>query len=138
MGILLLIPVFLPDVNQSAADVILTKKEPMMTLYHIRILQGLLLVALFWIGFLIYLKRGECMFSVLAGMLTLFANTCFLGGIGMLAFSLTDQIVFAYMILLHDCQQYCTKCNANHPKSRFFCQLFMEYNPRKSDRYKNA
>lgn len=98
LGILLLIPVFLPDVNQSAAEVIRTKKEPMMTLYHIRILQGLLLVVLFGIGFLIYLKRGGCMFSVSAGMLTLFANTCFLGGIGMLAFSLTDQIVFAYML----------------------------------------
>lgn len=98
LGILLLLPVFLPDVNQSAGEVIRTKKEPMITLYHIRLFQSILFLIFFGIIFLVYLKRGGCEFSIRDGMLSFLANACFLGGIGMLAFSLTDQIVFAYML----------------------------------------
>lgn len=98
LGILLLIPVFIPDINQPAAEVIRTKKEPMITLYHIRLFQSLLFLIFFGTVFLIYLKYGGCKFSMTDGMLSFLANACFLGGIGMLAFSLTDQIVIAYML----------------------------------------
>lgn len=98
LGILLLLPVFLPDVNQSASEVIRTKQEPMITLYHIRLVQSLLFLIFFGIVFLIYLKYGGCELYIAEGMFGFLANACFLGGIGMLAFSLTDQIVFAYML----------------------------------------
>lgn len=100
LGVLLLIPVFLPDVDRSATELIRTKKEPMLTMYHIRLLQSLVCLLLFGCVFLLYLKQGGCTFSIWTGLFGFLANTCFLGGMGMLVFSVTDHMVFAYMLPL--------------------------------------
>lgn len=98
LGIILLPPVFFPEMNQEARDVIRTKKEPILVSYTIRILQGCVFLVLFGIGFLWYMKSGNCDFTFYQAIIAFLANTCFTGGIALAVFSFTDHVVFAYMV----------------------------------------
>lgn len=100
IGIILLIPTFIPDMNHDIRDLIRSKKEPMPVLHMIRTVEAIVTIALIGIVSLLLLNEGNCIFSWVKMFYTLMANAIFLGGLGMLVFSLSDQIVFAYMIPL--------------------------------------
>lgn len=85
--------------NKEAFDVIRTKNW-MAVSYLIRILESVFFLLVFGIAFLAYLKAGNCSFSMAEGMAAFLANTCFLGGLGLLIFAISDHVVFAYMIPL--------------------------------------
>ncbi|MDE5780861.1 MAG: hypothetical protein K2I03_05205 [Lachnospiraceae bacterium] len=99
-GIIMMIPVFSPDMNKDIRDLTYSKKTPVFLLHIIRTLQSVLIFAVLGIIFLFYLKAGNCSFDFGKIFYTLMANSIFLGGMGMLVFSVTDQVVFAYMIPL--------------------------------------
>lgn len=99
-GIIMMIPVFTPDMDKDIRDLIYSKKTPVFLLHIIRLLQSVLIFAVLGIIFLFYLKAGNCRFGYWELFYTLMANSIFLGGIGMLVFSVTDQIAFAYMMPL--------------------------------------
>ena len=82
IGIVLLIPVFIPDMNKDIRDLIASKKMPMYSLHIIRT------------------KAENCAFGFGEMFYTVMANALFLGGMGMFLFALFDQAVFAYMIPL--------------------------------------
>jgi len=98
LGMVLLPPAFFPDLNQEAADVIRTKREPVSASYLVRIAQSVLFLLLFGIGFLLYLKTGNCDFSFGKGVFGFLSDACFLGGVGLAVFSFTNNAVFAYMV----------------------------------------
>lgn len=98
LGIILLPPVFFPDMNQEASDVIRTKKESLLVSYAIRIFQGCVFLLLLGIGFLWYMKSGNCDFIFYKAIYALFADACFTGGIVLAVFSYTNHVVLAYMI----------------------------------------
>lgn len=100
IGIILLVPVFLPDMNRDIRDLIYSKKEPMPVLHFIRVLEALVVMAVIGILFLTLLKSEDCQFDLGNMLYTLMANGIFLGGMGMFAFAVFDQPVFAYMIPL--------------------------------------
>lgn len=99
-GVIMIIPVFTPDLNNDIKDLIYSKKTSVFLLHIIRTLQSLLIVALLGSIFLLYLKAGKCTFDFGKMFYTLMANAIFLGGMGMMVFSITDHLVFAYMIPL--------------------------------------
>lgn len=99
-GVIMLITVFAPEMNRDIKDLTYSKKTHVFTLHIIRILQSVALVSVFCAAFLLYLKWGDCKFNFIKIFYTVMANSFFLGGIGMLVFALSDQIVFAYMLPL--------------------------------------
>lgn len=99
-GIVLLIPVFIPDMNKDIRDLTASKQTPMYSLHVIRILWALLFLLILGGLFLFVLKRENCVFDFGEMFYTVMANALFLGGMGMFVFALFDQAVFAYMIPL--------------------------------------
>lgn len=100
VGMILLIPTFIPDMDKDIRDLIYSKKEPVIVIHFIRVLESLVIIMVIGILFLKYLESGNCQFSFGKMFYTFLANGLFLGGLGMLMFSLFDQAVFAYMIPL--------------------------------------
>lgn len=99
-GIILLIPVFIPDMNRDIRDLTASKKESMALLHVIRIIWSLLFITIISFVFLLYLKQENCTFDFGMLLYGMMANALFLGGMGVFVFALSDQVVFAYMIPL--------------------------------------
>ena len=100
IGMILLIPTFLPDMNKDIRDLIYSKKEPVPVLHFIRVLEALVIMVVIGILFLYFLKSRNCQFPFGEMFYTFMANGVFLGGLGMFMFAVFDQAVFAYMIPL--------------------------------------
>lgn len=100
IGVILLIPTFIPDMNENIKDLIHSKRETMPLLHIIRALEGITIIALISFSFLWMLSNNDCVFSWGRMIYTVISNAVFLGGMGMFLFSVSDQIVFAYMIPL--------------------------------------
>ena len=98
LGIILLIPVFTPDMNLDIRDLIRSKKEPMAVLHIIRLANALVVLAILGLLFLIFLKYGNCDFKMWKMLYAFLAESMFLGGMGLFIFALLDQIVLAYML----------------------------------------
>lgn len=100
MGILLLIPIFIPEMDRDIYDLIRSKKESITRLHLIRTLESIFIIVLTTMLLFVVLSREDCVFSWSAMIYTLMANAVFLGGMGIFAYSLSSQIVFAYMMPL--------------------------------------
>ncbi len=100
IGILLLIPVFIPDLENDIYQLIRSKKEPVFILHILRMLESILIIALIGVLSFTVLYTGDCDFSWSKMGYSFMANAIFLGGLGMIAYSLSGQIVFAYMVPL--------------------------------------
>lgn len=96
-GIILFIPVFMPDQNRNIRDLIESKKEDISLLHIVRFLQAMLCLCIIVSLFLFYLKAKQCSFEIGKYFFGTIANCLFLGGMGMLFFSIFDNLVIAYM-----------------------------------------
>ncbi|MDF2803504.1 MAG: hypothetical protein K0S61_3407 [Anaerocolumna sp.] len=100
IGMILLVPIFIPDMNHDIRDLIRSKREAMPVIHLLRTIEAVAVIVIIGVSFLLLLKKENCIFSFGNMLYTLLANGFFLGGLGMLMFSLSDQVVFAYMIPL--------------------------------------
>lgn len=100
IGMILLLPTFIPDINSDIKDLIRSKKEAMPVIHLLRTVEAIAVIVILGAGFLFLLRKENCIFSFEIMLYILLANGFFLGGLGMLIFSITDQVVFAYMIPL--------------------------------------
>lgn len=100
LGVILLIPLFLPDTNKDIRDVIASKKMPITTIRIIRLFCAMLLLSILLLLFLGVLKRGNCNFHYGKCFYAAVANCVFMGGIGLVFYSMADNIALAYMIPL--------------------------------------
>lgn len=98
VGILLLIPIFAPDRDGGTFAVIRSRKTNYLTILLSRLLVELVLIGLLLLGVLAMLQVGASQFDFgrffFAGM----ATVIFVGGLGVLVYAVTDQIVVAFMI----------------------------------------
>lgn len=97
-GIILFIPVFIPDQNRNIRDLIESKKEDISLLHIVRFLQAMLCLGAIVSIFLFYLKAEQCSFEFSKYFFGTIANCLFLGGMGMFFFSIFDNLVIAYMV----------------------------------------
>lgn len=100
LGIVLLLPVFIPDMNKDIRDLVASKRTPQAFIHTIRTFCALFFLFFLSIGFLLVLKEQNCIFDLSRMFYGVIANEVFLGGMGMFIFALFDQVVFAYMIPL--------------------------------------
>ncbi len=98
LGIILCVPLFIPDEDKSIRDLIESKKQSMISVHVIRIIEGLLILALFIGAFLVYLKLQQCNFTFPTYFYGTMAGCIFLGGIGILVYSIFDYLSVAYMV----------------------------------------
>lgn len=98
LGVILLVPVFLPDTDKNIRDLLASKKTALAMVRLIRMLEGFLCLLALLILFLYLLKAGNCSFRYLECLYAAIANACMMGGAGLLCYSLVDNIALAYMI----------------------------------------
>jgi len=99
-GIILCVPLFIPDEDKNIRDLILSKKESVLLVHGIRIMEALLALMIFVGGFLFYLRMQECDFSFLTYYYGTMATCIFIGGLGVLVYSILDNLPAAYMVPL--------------------------------------
>ena len=98
LGIILFPPVFLAEQNRDIRELVMSKYTPVAAVYSVRIVQAILSLMIFTGIYLGVMRAGNCDFpfgKIYAGTL---AGMLFLGGMGVLIYGLTDQIVIGYMV----------------------------------------
>lgn len=98
LGMILLIPLFLPDTNKDVRDLIASKKVPIIGIRIVRMLEALLILVVLLCAYLAALKCGNCQFHFETCFYAAFATCLFQGGLGVLLYSVIDNIALAYMI----------------------------------------
>lgn len=98
LGVVLLIPLFLPDTNKDIRDLIASKKTSITGVRLIRLAQAVICLSIILLVYLYVLKLGDCSFRYGACFYAAMANCIFMGGIGLLFYSFIDNIALAYMI----------------------------------------
>lgn len=96
-GMLLFLPVFLPEQDHAVRDLIRSRYTSLGSIYLLRILiDGLVMIVLTG-AFLTALQIGNCQFPFLKYFFASLCGMLFLGGLGVLAYAWSDQPVIGYM-----------------------------------------
>lgn len=97
-GIILLIPVFVPESDRAVWQLEQSKMTPMWKLYLGRVAVATLLVAVVAGIFILRLWAGGSLFSVWVLWRGTFCESLFLGAIGFFVCAVTNQVVLGYMV----------------------------------------
>lgn len=97
LGIICLVPVFLPDQDLAIRDLLDTKRMPACGICAVRLLESLAILAVLVAAMLLYLAHEGCTFSFGSYFAGAIAGMLFLGSIGMAVFALTNMMPLAYM-----------------------------------------
>ena len=97
-GIVLCIPLFMPDEDKSIRDLLESKKESMYLVHIIRLVEGVSILLLSLIVFLMFMKQQGSNFPYYQYLYGAVANGLFLGGLGIMFYSILDNLAVAYMI----------------------------------------
>lgn len=98
LGIILLIPIFIPDQDKDINYLIKSKKESIAINYLIRVTESVLFLLIIVFTFLLYLKSGNCIFDFWQYFYGTISSCIFLGGLGILAYSIVDNMAVGYMV----------------------------------------
>lgn len=98
LGVILLVPLFLPDTNKNIRDLIASKKTPIMEVRCLRLLTAVVLVVVLLFAYLLFLRQGNCQFRFGTCFFAAFSTCLFLGSLGILFYSIIDNIALAYMV----------------------------------------
>lgn len=98
IGIVMLVPVFLPEQNQDIRDLVYTKYMSSYLVYIMRVLGNMLALIIFLAIYILMLKENNCDFPVIKYYFGTMAEMLFLGGLGLFFYGLTDNLVIGYMI----------------------------------------
>lgn len=98
LGIVLLTPIFLPEQDKNINDLIKSKKENLIVNYSVRLLELIIFLVIIIFLFLIYLKIENCTFDFFKYFYGTISNCIFIGGLGILVYSILDNITVGYMV----------------------------------------
>ena len=98
IGIILLVPVFFPEQEKNIRDLQASKYMSVWKVQIVRLLESLLFLAVYIGCYLLVLKRGGCDFPAASYFWGTMAEAGFLGGIGILAYVLSDTVAIGYMV----------------------------------------
>lgn len=97
-GIIMLTPIFLPEQNADIRELVEAKHISYTKVLLIRMLESLFCLMLFIGLYIALLSYNNCSFPILYYYLGTLAEALFLGGMGLCAFSLFDQIAIGYLL----------------------------------------
>lgn len=124
IGVILLVPVFNPEQNKNIRDLVATKYSSMFLVYLIRILEAIIGITVLLAVYLLLLKYFNCTFPFARFYFGTLADAIFLGGIGLIAYSFSDQVTIGYMIPL---AYYVINLSAGYKKMRSLYLFSMIY-----------
>lgn len=97
-GILLLVPLFMPEADTEIWLLEKSKATPLWSLYLGRLLAAILVLALVISIFILRLSLGGSVFEAGNLWLLSFCEALFLGAIGFFAGAVTNQVIIGYML----------------------------------------
>lgn len=97
IGIILLVPVFIPDQDKNIRDLTAAKYTPTLKVHLVRLAESFAFLVLLLAVFTFYLKMGGCDFPELEMYAGVLAEALFLGGLGIAAYGLSDNVIIGYM-----------------------------------------
>lgn len=100
VGILLFVPVFLPEQDRDLWDVVKARYTKMNAVYLTRILLSLLFSALLTLIFLLVMRAGDCEMEPVKYYFGTMAEVIAFGGLGIFAYAVSDNLIVGYMIPL--------------------------------------
>jgi hypothetical protein len=98
LGVLLLTPIFLPEQNKDIRDLVEAKYTSSTAVALIRLTEAVISLAVLVGCYILYLKYQNCTFPIIYYYLGTMAEATFLGGMGLCAYSIFDQIAISYML----------------------------------------
>lgn len=97
IGIVLMVPVFLPEQNDDINDVTASKYISSICVYSIRIIYSIVIMVLMIAGFILYMKASGSAVDT-RHLFGTVSTAIFLGGAGTVVYGISKNIVVAYMI----------------------------------------
>lgn len=97
MGIVCLVPVFLPDQDHAIRELLDTKRMSPAVVCAVRLAQSITVLTILTGGMLWYLRENGCEFPFKMYFAGSMAGMLFVGSIGMIVFALTDKMPLSYM-----------------------------------------
>ena len=100
IGIILFVPVFLPEQDRDLWDVVKARYTEFTAVYLIRILVSLVFSAALVFGCLVVMKAGKCELEPMKYYFGTMAEVIAFGGAGIFTYGITDNLIAGYMIPL--------------------------------------
>ena len=100
VGILLFVPVFLPEQDRDLWDVIKARYAKITTVYLTRILISFVFSSLLTLLFLLVMKAGNCEMEPAKYYFGTMAEVIAFGGLGIFAYAVSGNLIAEYMIPL--------------------------------------
>jgi membrane-associated HD superfamily phosphohydrolase len=97
IGVVLLTPVYSPEQDNGIMGTVASRETPYMLIYAMRIVLSVLLTLVLLCAFTGFMAAQESEVTLLHAMAS-FANAVFLGGLGILAASISSSTVIGYML----------------------------------------
>lgn len=97
IGIVMLTPVFLPEQDKNLRELVSARYTDCATVYLVRILGNVFLLACFLGIYIFMLYYNQCSFPAVKYFLGTLAEMLFFGGLGLGFYGLTDHLVAGYM-----------------------------------------
>lgn len=98
IGIILLTPIFLPEQNKDIRDLMESKYTSIISVYLLRIIEAMVAMLLLIAVFVAIMINNNCNFDAMKYFVGIFLEALFLGGFGMIAYSIFDNIAIGYML----------------------------------------
>lgn len=98
VGVILLVPIFIPDQDRNIRDLARSKYMPAFKVHLIRLMESLLLLLAVLGAFIIVLYFNNPVFSPIQYYLGVLGGAVFIGALGIMAYSLSDNMAIAYMV----------------------------------------
>lgn len=97
IGIIMLVPGFLPEQDHEIRELVYTKYTKGQTVYLVRFLGNMLIMAVFLGIYICVLENNNCEFPVIKYYAGTFAEMLFFGGLGFFFYGCSDNLVIGYM-----------------------------------------
>ena len=96
-GIILITPIFLPEQDKNIRELVNSKYTKSSAVYLVRLAGNLCLLAALLGIYIGMLKHNNCQFPVIKYYLGTFAEMLFFGGLGIIFYRLSDNLIIGYM-----------------------------------------
>lgn len=97
IGIVMVTPIFLPEQDKNLRELVCAKYVSSASVYLVRLLGNVLLLAAFLGIYIWMLCFGGCTFPVVRYFLGTLSEMLFLGGLGLCFYGIADNLVAGYM-----------------------------------------
>jgi len=98
IGIVVLIPLFSPEQDKNISELAESKYTSMACIYLIRLFLSISIIMLLVSSFVMFMQYNKCDFNIIKYIFGTFSSALFLGALGLLVYSITNNVIVGYLI----------------------------------------